>query len=361
MEPTKDYYKVLGVSKSASKEEIKKAFHTLAHKYHPDKKTGDAAKFKEIGEAYSILSDDRKRAEYDAYGRVFPGGQGNGGPQGGFGGFDFNGFDFSQFQQGQGVEFDLGEIFGDFFGGRNRTRRGRDISIDIEIPFKESVFGTTRKVLLSKIGTCNTCSGTGGARGAATIQCPVCNGSGKLHESKTSFFGTFSTMKTCDRCFGVGTIPEKPCPTCHGQRVMKREEEIVVNIPPGIEGGEMIRLSGSGEAVPSGIPGDLYVKIHVKRDANFRKEGKNLVTSISVKLTDALTGSEYTLNSIDGPITVTIPAGVRFNDFIRIKGKGIPIEGTKRGDLLVKVEIIMPAKLSKKAKEAVDMLREEGI
>mgnify|MGYP003418332650 CR=1 FL=1 len=359
----KNYYQILGIEKTASKEDIKKAFHKLAHKYHPDKKTGDAAKFKEIGEAYGVLSDDRKRAEYDSYGRVF---QGGGGREGNMNGFDFGGFDFSQFtgQNGQGFEFDLGDIFGDFFGGqngRNKVRRGRDISIDIEIPFKESVFGTTRKVLLSKIGTCQTCSGNGGARGAATITCKVCNGSGKIHESKTSFFGTFSTVTVCNRCFGVGTVPEKACPTCNGARVLKREEEVSISIPAGVTGGEMIRLAGAGEAVPNGMPGDLYVKIHVKPDQNFRKEGKNLVTSLSIKLTDALLGGEYTIQSVDGPQTITIPAGIKFGELIRVSGKGIPIEGTRRGDLLVKIEITVPAKLSKKAKEAVETLREEGI
>lgn len=364
MEPGKDYYGILGVPKNASKDDIKKAFHKLAHKYHPDKKTGDAGKFKEIGEAYSVLSDDRKRAEYDAYGKVFQGGNGAGPGQAGFGGFDFSNFDFSQFngQNGQEFGFDLGEIFGDFFGGnRNKVRRGRDISIDIEIPFKESVFGTTRKVLLSKIGTCQTCTGTGAARGAQTITCKICGGSGKLHESKTSFFGTFSTVKVCDRCFGAGTIPEKACPTCNGARVLRREEEVSISIPAGVNGGEMIRLAGAGEAVPNGVPGDLYVKIHVKQDPNFRKEGKNLVTSLSIKLTDALLGSEYTLSTIDGPVTITIPAGIKFGEFIRVAGKGIPIEGTRRGDLLVKIEITIPAKLSKKAKDAVETLREEGI
>jgi molecular chaperone DnaJ len=365
MEPGKDYYKVLGVAKNASKDEIKKAFHKLAHKYHPDKKTGDAAQFKEIGEAYSVLSDDRKRAEYDAYGRVFQGGQG-GPQQGGFQGFDMGGFDFSQFQGANGfgdMAFDLGDLFGDLFqgGGRNRVRRGRDISIDIEISFRDSVFGTTRKVLISKIAACQTCTGTGAARGSATITCQTCGGSGKLHEAKNSFFGTFSTVKMCDRCFGVGTVPEKPCQTCRGGRVMKREEEISVTIPAGVSGGEMIRLTGAGEAVPNGVPGDLYVKIHTKDDPKFRKEGKNLVTTLSVKLTDALLGSEYSLTSVDGQIAVEIPAGVKFGEYIRIKGKGIPIEGTRRGDLLVKIEITMPAKLSKKAREAIEHLREEGI
>jgi molecular chaperone DnaJ len=176
----KDYYKILGIERSATKDEVKKAFHKLAHKYHPDKKDGDENKFKEIGEAYSVLSDDKKRSEYDAYGRVFSGGAGQ--QNGDFGGFDFSGFGQGGFQ---GFDFDLGDVFGDIFGGRgNRVRRGRDISIDLEIPFRDSVFGTQRTVLLAKVGVCTTCSGTGGAPGSEMKTCTKCGGNGKVHETK---------------------------------------------------------------------------------------------------------------------------------------------------------------------------------
>lgn len=202
----KNYYDVLGVNKSASKEEIKKAFHKLAHKFHPDKNTGDVDKFKEVSEAYSILSDDKKRAEYDSYGRVFSDGAGAGGSAGAS-------FDFSQFQdafQQGGFGFDFGDVFSDLFtGGASRARRGRDISIDLELTFKESVFGTRRKVLLAKTATCETCRGTGAAQGSELITCTHCNGTGKLHESNTSFFGTITMETPCRYCHSTGKVPKK--------------------------------------------------------------------------------------------------------------------------------------------------------
>lgn len=353
----KDYYKILGVEQSASKDEIKKAFHKLAHKYHPDKKEGDEAKFKEIGEAYSVLSDDKRRSEYDAYGRVFSGaGQGQQG-------FDFSGFDFGGFGQGnaQGFEFDLGDVFSDFFGGRQRARRGRDISIDLEIAFKDSVFGTERRVLLAKVGTCSICSGSGAEPGSALKSCPVCSGSGKMHESRSSMFGTFSMTRPCESCHASGKVPEKKCRICSGEGVVRKEEEIVIAVPAGINDGEMIRLTGAGEALPHGAPGDLYVKMHVKQDPAFKKEGSNLVTDLNVKLTDALLGATYVVRTLDGDIDMDIPQGVNFGERLRVKGKGVPGQNGKRGDLLVAVNIVLPKKLSKKTKEYIELLKEEGI
>src|SRR3989338_8418584 len=242
----KDYYQVLGVTKSASEDDIKKAFRTLAHKYHPDKKGGDEKKFKEVSEAYAILSDKKRRAEYDTYGRTFAGG---GGPQGGPG---FQGFDFSNFQgfqgfsgQGQAFELGVGDVFGEFFGGSGgRARRGRDISIDLELPFKESVFGTERRVLIAKMATCAVCEGTGAAKGSKVIQCTTCNGKGSIRETRNSFFGTFTSNRTCPQCQGKSEVPEHPCSTCRGEGVAKREEEIRVVIPAGISDGEMIRMPG---------------------------------------------------------------------------------------------------------------------
>jgi len=365
----KNYYEILGITKGADKEEIKKAFRKLAHKYHPDKKGGDAEKFKEISEAYGILSDDKKRAEYDTYGRVFSDGSGGPGGPGGFNG-DFGGFDFSQFTQGFGgqngfsAEFDLGDIFGDFFGGgngRQRARRGRDISIDIEIPFKESIFGTERNILLTKNSVCERCTGNGAEPGSSLKTCGTCNGKGKIHETKRSFIGTFSNVRPCNTCHGSGQIPEKKCSTCHGMGVLKRESEISVKIPSGINDGEMIRLSGAGEAIPGGAPGDLYIKIHVKPDPNFRKEGSNLVMDLHVKLSTALLGGEYTVKTLDGDIQVKVPENVSFNEILRIRGKGVPTDKNHRGDLLIKLHIDLPTKLSKEAKKLIESLRHEGI
>jgi len=364
MSTKKDYYEVLGIAKKASKEEIKKAFHKLAHKYHPDKGGGDADKFKEVSEAYSILGDEKKRAEYDSYGRVF----GGGGPgAGAAGGFNGNGnFDFSQFQdafQG-GFGFDFGDVFSDFFtpGAQGtRARRGRDISIDLEISFKESVFGTRRTVLLAKTAQCETCEGTGAEPGTKLETCKVCNGAGKVHETSNSFFGSISITRACAHCHGRGAMPKEKCHTCRGEGVYKRQEEIDINVPAGIEGGEMIRLGGMGEAVAGGTPGDLYVKIHITSDPRFKKEGANLVTELSVKLSDALLGSEYTIQTLEGEEKLSIPAGVAHGEVLSLRGKGVPTPRGKRGDLLVRVKLVLPQKLSRTARNLIEKLREEGI
>lgn len=354
----KDYYNILGVDRKASKDEIKKAFRKLAHKHHPDKAGGDKERFNEVSEAYAVLSDDKKRAEYDTYGRTFAGS--GGGPQGGFGGFDF-----SQFTQGGGnVEFDLGDIFGEVFGGggrRNARMRGRDISIDIELSFKESVFGAERKILLNKVSECKTCDGSGGKKGSEQVTCSTCNGQGAVHETKRSLFGTFSSERVCDVCRGDGKVPKEKCTTCRGEGVHKREDEITIKVPTGINNGEMIRLTGGGEAVAGGDPGDLYIKVHVKPHATFTKQGSDLHMDLSVKLSDALLGSEYAIETLDGKITVKIPEGVRHGEILRVKEKGVPLERGKRGNLMIRVAIDLPKKLSKGAKSLIEKLREEGL
>ena len=352
----KDYYNILGVEKKASKEDIKKAFRKLAHKYHPDKKDGDESKFKEVNEAYSVLSDDKKRAEYDSYGHVFSGN--GGGPQGG--GFDFSGF---QAAGAQGFEFDLGDLFGDFFGGGGqRVRRGADISIDIELSFKESVFGTNRKVVLTKSSMCSTCNGDGAKPGTEMTDCTTCNGAGKIHDTKTSILGTFTSVRPCKACQGHGKIPKEKCGSCSGTGVTRKQEEISIQVPAGINNGEMIRLSGAGEALQGGIPGDLYIKVHVVTDKAFKKEGSNIIMDLSVKLTDAISGATYGVKTLDGDLQVKIPAGVSFGEMLRVKEKGVPIgDSGKRGDLLIKLNIQLPKKLSRKAKDAIEVLKKEGI
>jgi len=359
MATKKDYYGVLGVDKKATKEEIKKAFHKLAHKYHPDKREGDAEKFKEVSEAYSVLGDEKKRAEYDSYGRVFGGGAGAGA-----GGSYGQGFDFSQFQdafQG-GFSFDFSDVFGDVFGsGGSRTHRGRDISIDLEVSFKESIFGTKRTVLLAKSTQCETCKGSGAEPETELEVCKHCNGAGRVHETTNSFFGSITVQSICRACRGTGKVPKERCHTCRGEGVYKKQEEIEITVPPGIEGGEMIRLSGAGEAVAGGAAGDLYVKVHVQIDSRFKKEGTNLITELSIKLTDALLGGEYKIGTLDGEEMITIPSGVTHGEVITIKGKGVPNPRGKRGDLFVRVRITLPSKLSRSAKQLVEKLREEGI
>lgn len=357
MSSSKDYYEVLGISKGASKDEVKKAFHKLAHKYHPDKAGGDAERFKEASEAYAILSDEKKRAEYDAYGRVFTGGASAQGQ--GFGGFDFS--DFAQQFGGQGFNVDFGDIFGDLFGGGSRARRGRDISIDLELSFKESVFGVTRKVLLAKVAQCETCHGTGAKPDSALKTCARCNGKGAINNTTTSPFGTFTSVTPCKECRGTGKIPEEVCATCRGEGIYRKQEEIEIQVPPGIEGGEMIRLGGMGEATQGGPAGDLYVKVHVQADPRFRKDGVNLITDLSVKLSDALLGSDYTVETLDGPVTIGVPSGVTHGELLRVKNKGVPAGRGKRGDLFVRVKVPLPSKLSREAKKLIEKLKEEGI
>jgi molecular chaperone DnaJ len=361
----KDYYNILGVDKKASKEDIKKAFRKLAHQYHPDKKGGDADKFKEVNEAYSILSDDQKRAQYDTYGQTF---SGAGGPGAGFQGNwqDFGGFDFSGFAngaQGFGAEgFDLGDIFGEFFGGggRRQTKRGRDISIDIELSFEEAVFGVDRTFLLNKVSVCKVCSGNGAKAGSEMIECKTCNGKGRIREMKRSIFGSIEVARTCETCAGLGKIPKEKCDNCGGLGVLKKEEEVKIKIPAGIDDGEMIRLSGAGEAVKGGSPGDLYIKTHVKKHKVFRKEGNDLVMNLDVKLSDALLGGEYKIDTLDGGINLKIPEGVNTGEVLQIKGKGVPTQ-RGRGDILVHIKVVIPKKLSKSAKELINKLKEEGV
>lgn len=351
----KDYYKVLGVQKVATEDEIKKAFRTLAHKYHPDKKGGDESKFKEASEAYAVLSDKKKRAEYDAYGKTF---SGAGGP--GFGGFDFSNFG-GGFEQ-SGVEFDIGDIFGEFFGGGGRKqRRGRDISIDIEIPFRDAVFGTERRVMIAKVTTCDMCDGTGAKKGSKMQTCTVCNGKGQIHESRSSFFGSFTSSRTCPECHGHREVPEARCAACDGEGVAKRQEEIRVSVPAGVENGEMIRMPGRGEAAPGVSAGDLYVKLHVRSDKSFTRDGSNLMMTLPIKLTDALLGGDYKIQTLDGETNVVIPPGVEHGEFLRVRGKGIPIGRGSRGDLLVRVNIEFPKKLSKEARQIIESLRREGL
>lgn len=358
----KDYYKVLGVDKRATKEDIKNAFRKLAHKYHPDKGGTDESKFKEITEAYSVLSDDKKRREYDSYGQAFPGGH-----PGASGGPGFGGFDFSQFQQGfgqGGVDFDFGDIFGDVFGGRGtreRTPRGRDISIDLEIPFKDAIFGTTRTVLIAKVSTCAHCRGTGAKPNTELEVCKTCNGSGRVHETRNSILGQFTSVRTCAACEGTGKIPKEKCPECKGHGVLRKQEEIHVSIPAGIDNGEMIRLPGQGEAIKAGVAGDLYVKVHVKPHATFRRDGANLVMDLPVKLTDSLLGTTVSIETLEGKtLEVKIPVMKRAEELLRVAGKGIPSD-SGRGDLIIRLEVALPHKLSAKARKTVEDLKSEGL
>ena len=356
---SKDYYKILGIDKNASQDEVKKAFRKLAHEHHPDKQGGNDAKFKEANEAYSVLGDEKKRQQYDTFGSAGPGG-GGGGFNGDFGGFDFSGFSQGGFG-GSGVEFDLGDMFGDIFGGgRQRQKRGSDISVDIELPFKESIFGIEKTIVINKTSACSECHGNGAKKGSKMKTCLSCGGKGKVTELKRSIIGSFQTTRTCETCHGSGSIPEEKCGTCYGSGVLKKNQEIKVKIPAGIEDGEMVRLSGAGEAISGGTAGDLYIKIHVQEHPIWTKEGINLVADLDVKLSDALLGATYPFETLDGSIDLKIPEGVAFGEILRIKGKGVPSNRGK-GDALVRVNIVMPKRLSKDTKKAIENLKKDGI
>ena len=354
---SKDYYQILGVSRNASKDDIKKAFRHLAHKHHPDK-GGEEAKFKELNEAYQVLSDERKRAEYDRYGRVFS--EGGAGPA-----WDFSGFDLGDiFEDIFSAQGSTAPGWEDLFGFRERgrrVRRGRDISIDLEISFEEAVFGTERKVLLTKASFCENCQGSGAAPGSKTKTCPSCAGAGTVRESRRSFLGSITRAVECKNCSGQGTLPEKHCELCSGKGVRSRREEVVISIPPGIRAGEMIKLSSKGEAAAFGVAGDLYVKINVARHPVFTRGGDDLLMDLAIPLSEAILGSERTIGALDGNIKVKIPAGVDSVEFLKIRGRGVVTEDGRRGDLVVRILVKTPKRLSKKARELIEELKKEGI
>ena len=266
------------------------------------------------------------------------------------------------------MQFDINDIFenfGDIFGGGfgrgARASRGNDVSIDIQLPFKEAVFGTKRTVTLTKMNVCTTCEGSGAAKGSETVSCTACNGNGKIREERRSVMGTFTTVRECSECAGLGKVPKEKCAECAGRGVVRSAEQIDINIPAGIENGEMIRMTGRGEALKGGTPGDLYIKVHVESDPTITREGSHLLSTLNVKLTDALLGSSYLVKTLDGDISIKIPEGVKHGEMLRIKGKGVPTSGSRRGDFLVKVSIDIPQKLSRKAKKLIEELKDEGI
>ncbi len=351
----KDYYEVLGLKKGASKDEVKKSFRKLAAKYHPDKKTGDDTKYKEITEAYAVLGDDRRKAEYDSYGHGFN--------QAG-GGFDWSNFQNASHHGGAGFEFDINDIFQNFgFGGgaSRRTVRGNDISIDIDLDFNESIFGTKRTVRLTRNRQCAYCKGTGAKAGTEMVTCPTCGGSGKVHETKQSILGSFTTVRSCNVCGGFGKVPKEKCPHCAGSGVTRTHEEIEINIPAGINNDEILRMTGQGESIPKGDPGDLYIKISVIPHETIYRDGNTLYTNLPVKLTDAILGSEYNVETLDGNITVKIPPGISNGEKLRIQGKGVPVGANSRGDMMVNIKVESPKKLSRNARKLFEELRKEGV
>ena len=367
----KDYYKALGVARNATKEDIKKAYRKLAHQYHPDK-GGDEARFKEINEAYQILSDDRKRAEFDQFGRIFEG-SGPGG-QGGFGfswpgGFKFD-FDGTPFSGGQFGDFDFTDIFEDFMGAgfgsggtRARTRtKGKDVQLEVSVLFEESVFGGRRELEIHKLSRCQKCSGSGSEPGTKMISCPTCKGRGNLQRSQRTILGSFTQIATCEECLGTGKRPETPCSQCRGRGVYEAPERLEIYIPRGIKDSEVLKMTGKGEAsLYGGSPGDLYVTVRVLPHPQFRRQGDNIVTKLSIKLSQAILGDTMELKTLDGDVRLKIPEGSQSGDILKIRGKGAhSSSGYGRGDLLVEIKIEVPKKAGKKIREIAADLQAEG-
>jgi len=358
----KDYYELLGVSKGANEDEIKKAFRKLAHQYHPDKQGGDEKKFKEINEAYQVLSDTEKRRMYDQVGHsAYKQGASGAGPSWGGAGF------------GNGVEFDmgdLGDVFGDFFGfgggkrqGGSRQKRGKDIAMDMTLDFKEAVFGTEKEVKLYKTSTCNKCHGNGAEPGTKISQCGTCKGTGQVTSVQRTFLGNIQTATTCPQCHGSGSHIEKKCSECGGQGITKKEEKLSVKIPAGINDNETIRLTGQGEAGVHGAPaGDLYITMRVRQDKRFAREGDDLLITIPILFTQATLGDTVSLETLDGKTELRIPPGTQSGTVLRMQGMGVPhLRKSGRGSILVALDIQTPKNLSRKQRELLEQLKKEGI
>jgi molecular chaperone DnaJ len=368
----RDFYEILGVTKGASDDEIKKAYRKLAHQHHPDKKGGDEAKFKEINEAYQVLSDKSKRAQYDQFGQTFnQGGFSDGGqPGGGFGGFDFGGFSRQGGTGGFNFEFggeDLGDIFSDIFGGgfsggsrRTRKKAGRDIQVDAEISFSEMVRGAKRKINLYKSAVCQHCEGTGGEPGVKQETCPTCKGSGQVRQTVSSFFGTFTQAGVCPQCQGSGKIFKVSCRECGGDGKVKREEEIEINIPAGIQDGQTISIEGGGEAGERGArPGNLFINVHILPHEKFKREGENIISDEKITFSQAVLGDKIDVETIDGPMRMKIPSGTQSGEVFRIRDKGVPHLGKRgQGDQLVKIIVDIPKHLSREQKRLIEELGE---
>ena len=358
-EQKRDYYEVLGVSRGASEDEIKKAYKKMARKYHPDLNPGDKTaeeKFKEVNEAYEVLSDADKKARYDQYGHA--GVDPNFGAGGFGGGFDGS-FDFG----------DLGDIFGSFFGGGfgggrrtnpNAPQRGESIRMSIAISFEEAAFGCEKEVTVERYETCDTCHGSGCAPGTSPEVCPDCHGTGTVQVRRQTPMGVFATSAPCAKCGGKGRIIHQPCKDCRGSGMVRKKKTIQASIPAGIDNGQTISIRGQGNAGKNGGPaGDLLITITVRPHELFRREGTSVLCEAPITFTQAVLGAELEIPTIDGKVKYTLPEGTQSGTTFRLKGKGIPsINGRGRGDQYVTVYIETPKNLNKEQKEALKKFAE---
>ena len=359
MAEKKDYYEVLGVSKTATAEEIKKAYRTLARKYHPDlNKDNPAAadKFKEVSEAYSVLSDETKRSQYDQFGHAAFENGGAGGP-GGFGGFGGQG-GFGGFEAG-GME----DIFDMFFGGQGRRgggrqggpQRGSDLRYDLDIAFEEAAFGVEKEISIYRDEQCERCHGSGAEPGSKVETCPECHGTGEVRFVQNTMFGQMQSVRPCSRCHGEGKIISNPCHDCHGKGTQKKSKKLKVKIPAGVDNGSRLRVAGEGAAGTKGGPaGDLYVYLNVRAHKFFERSGVDVYCEVPINIVQASLGAEIEIPTLDGKVVMKVPAGTQPSTVLRLKGKGIPsLRSGTRGDQLVRVKVVVPRKLNDRQKEAL--------
>lgn len=358
----RDYYEVLGVTKGASDDEIKKAFRRKAIELHPDR-GGDEEKFKEVNEAYEVLKDSQKRQRYDQFGHAGVGGSaGRGNP---FEGFNFGG-------QGHSVNFDFddlggfGDLFGSFFGGGNRQKqqrpaRGRDIEMEMVLDFEEAIFGVETEVKLNLHDTCEHCKGSTVEPGHELKTCDVCKGSGQEVRVAQTIFGNIQQAVTCQKCQGKGKIPEVKCSVCNATGTVRKDKNITVKIPAGVDDGATIRLSGYGEATANGNKGDLYVHIRVKPHKEFTREGELVLSKIHIDMADAALGTEVDVMTVDGPVRMKVPAGTQTGTDFKLSGHGVPfLRSEGRGAHIVTVIVDTPTKLSKEQKELLEQFKANG-
>jgi molecular chaperone DnaJ len=358
----KDYYKILGVEKNASPEEIKKAFRRLAHEHHPDKVGGNEEKFKEINEAYQVVGNPDKRRQYDQFGADFE-------QQGGFGG-GAGWEDFMRAARGggggfQNINFDfgnMGDMFGDIFGfggNRGRANRGDDVQVDLNLEFKEAIFGVTKNIVLNLLAKCDHCHGNRAEPGTKITDCATCGGAGRVMRNQQTFFGVFQTASVCPTCHGDGKSYERKCSNCRGEGVVRSNQEIELKIPAGVEDQSALKVSGRGQAdMNGGLSGDLYVNIRVRPDKNFERRGADIYSSVKINIVEATLGRSVEVLTVDGAVDLEIPAGTQPHTRLRLKGRGVPT-ARGRGDHFVEVIVEVPERVSRAGKKLLEELREE--
>ena len=361
MASKKDYYETLGINKNASEAEIKSAYRKMAKQYHPDLNAGneDAAhKFKEVNEAYQVLGDEKKRAQYDQFGHAAFDGAAGGGGGAGFGGFE-------DFMGGMGG---FGDIFDSFFGGGGRQRnpngpaRGNDLRFNMEITFEQAAFGLKKEVQIRRKETCSSCTGTGAEKGTSKHTCSTCGGTGQVRQQRQSMLGSFVNVVPCSACGGTGEIIDTPCHECHGEGKVSKTRSITVNIPAGIDNGQVISLRGEGEAgTKGGGAGDLKIVIYVKPHKYFKRDGYDLFLNMPIDFADAALGIDLQVPTLDGKVKYKIPEGTQTGTTFRLKKKGIQhINSAQVGDLYVKVNIETPKRLNEKQKELLRTFKEQN-